>query len=57
MSEGYLYCEVAGDRVDRLTFRRADRPGALVEVTLNGAIINVEPAALLLAVKTVTEKE
>jgi hypothetical protein len=55
MPEGYVYIEVQGDRVERLTFRRDDKPGALVEVTLNQKIIHVEPRELLLAMKTITE--
>lgn len=55
MGEGYLYVEVEGDRIERLTFRRADKPGALVEVSLNGEKINVEARALLLAVRSLQE--
>ncbi len=52
--DGYIYIEVHGESIQRLTFKRSDKPGALVEVTLNGKTINVEPRALLAAAQALS---
>ncbi len=51
--DGYIYVEVEGDRIDRLTFKLSDKPGALVEVTLNGEKIHVTPKILLAAAQAI----
>ena len=50
-----IFIEVTANGIDRLAFKRALEPGALVEVTLNGQKVLVTPQALLLAVRAVAE--
>ena len=58
MAEEYQLTKVTAVNDETILFRRSTKPGALVEVTIPGKVtIDVEPRALLLAIKTIAEED
>ena len=56
MSEGYSYLEIDSVSGDKLSFRKAAAPGALVEVRINDEVVQLRATSLILALAFFAEE-